>query len=276
MTMAVATSGSPIWIGWKRRVSAGSFSKYCRYSDQVVAAIVRRVPRASAGFIRLAASPVPACPPAPISVCASSMNRITGVGEDCTSSITERSRCSNSPFIDAPACIRPTSSTQTRTLRNGGGTSPDAMRCAKPSTTAVLPTPASPVRIGLFCRRRISTSMIWRISSSRPRIGSISPDFALAVRSWLKRSSAVVPFGPNAVSPAGVSAAATPEPSIGRMLASSLSFQIEACATASSSTGIFANSFEQLISARRSSSDFNIATSRWPVRICVSPNSSVA
>ncbi len=28
-----------------------------------------------------------------------------------------------------------------------------AMRRAKPSTTAVLPTPASPVRIGLFCRR---------------------------------------------------------------------------------------------------------------------------
>ena len=41
------------------------------------------------------------------------MNRITGVGEDCASSITERSRCSNSPFIEAPACISPTSSTQT-------------------------------------------------------------------------------------------------------------------------------------------------------------------
>ena len=83
-----------------------------------------------------------------------------------------------------------------RTPRSGGGTSPEAMRCAKPSTTAVLPTPASPVRIGLFCRRRISTSMICRISSSRPRTGSISPSFALAVRSWEKRSSAVVPFGP--------------------------------------------------------------------------------
>ena len=66
-----------------------------------------------------------------------------------------------------------------RTPRSGGGTSPAAMRCANPSTTAVLPTPASPVRIGLFWRRRISTSMICRISSSRPRIGSISPDFGL-------------------------------------------------------------------------------------------------
>ena len=72
--------------------------------------MVRSVPRASAGLSRLAASPVPAEPPAPIRVCASSMNRMIGVGELCTSSITERSRCSNSPFIDAPACIRPTSS----------------------------------------------------------------------------------------------------------------------------------------------------------------------
>ena len=42
--------------------------------------MVRSVPRASAGFSRLAASPVPCAPPAPISVCASSMNRMIGVG----------------------------------------------------------------------------------------------------------------------------------------------------------------------------------------------------
>ena len=81
ITEACATPGSPMWIGWKRRVSAGSFSKYCRYSAQVVAAMVLSVPRASAGFNRFAASPVPAAPPAPISVCASSMNRMMGVGE---------------------------------------------------------------------------------------------------------------------------------------------------------------------------------------------------
>ena len=44
---------------WKRRVSAGSFSMCFLYSAQVVAAIVRSVPRASAGLSRLAASPVP-------------------------------------------------------------------------------------------------------------------------------------------------------------------------------------------------------------------------
>ena len=112
--------------------------------------MVRSLPRASAGFSRLAASPVPAAPPAPIRVCASSMNRMIGLAEDWTSSITCRSRFSNSPFMLAPACNNPTSSTRRVTSLSGGGTSPDAMRWAKPSTTAVLPTPASPVRIGLF------------------------------------------------------------------------------------------------------------------------------
>ncbi|MET3264238.1 hypothetical protein ABIF38_005744 [Bradyrhizobium japonicum] len=68
MMQQVSTSGSSTWIGWKRRVSAGSFSMYWRYSAQVVAAMVRSVPRARGGFRRLAASPVPAVPPAPISV----------------------------------------------------------------------------------------------------------------------------------------------------------------------------------------------------------------
>ena len=53
---------------------------------------------------------------------------------------------------------------------------------AKPSTTAVLPTPASPVRIGLFWRRRVRMSTIWRISKSRPRTGSILPFLAFSVR----------------------------------------------------------------------------------------------
>ena len=51
--------------------------------------------------------------------------------------------------MDAPACIKPISRAQSRTFLSGGGTSPAAMRWANPSTTAVLPTPASPVRIGI-------------------------------------------------------------------------------------------------------------------------------
>ncbi len=48
---------------------------------------------------------------------------------------------------------------------------------------AVLPTPASPMRTGLFFVRRESTSMVCSISSSRPTTGSISPLRAMAVRS---------------------------------------------------------------------------------------------
>ena len=277
MSQQRTTSGSSIWIGWKRRVSAGSFSKYFRYSSQVVAAMVRKVPRASAGFSRLAASPVPAAPPAPISVCASSMNRMIGVGEFCTSSITERSRCSNSPFIEAPACIRPISSAHSFTPRSGGGTSPAAMRCAKPSTTAVLPTPASPVRIGLFCRRRISTSMICRISSSRPRIGSISPDAALAVRSCEKRSSAVVPVGPAAASRARRAGRAQP-----RAIHRPEVFLLRACPDRAMLGGerVDVDLGELLRQAGQRApqlSDLLSApTRRWPVRICVSPKNSVA
>src|ERR1041384_1666282 len=41
----------------------------------------------------------PPAPPAPRSVCASSMKRMMGLGDCWTSSITCRRRCSNSPFI---------------------------------------------------------------------------------------------------------------------------------------------------------------------------------
>ena len=64
---------------------------------------------------------------------------------------------------------------------------------AKPSTTAVFPTPASPVRIGLFWRRRIRISAICLISKSRPSTGSISPLRALSVRLMVNWSRAFVP-----------------------------------------------------------------------------------
>ncbi len=163
----------------------------CRlYSDHVVAPIVRIVPRASAGFSRFAASPVPAWPPAPISVWISSTNRMTGAADfEAASSVPFR-RASNSPFMLAPASSAPTSRLISRTSASLGGTSPCAIASASPSTTAVLPTPASPVSSGLFCRRRSSTSIIVRISSSRPITGSISPSRARAVRSVQYCSSA--------------------------------------------------------------------------------------
>ncbi len=66
---------------------------------------------------------------------------------------------------------------------NPSGTSPAAMRPARPSTMAVLPTPGSPISTGLFFVRRDSTWMTRRISSSRPMTGSILPSRARWVRS---------------------------------------------------------------------------------------------
>ena len=55
---------------------------------------------------------------------------------------------------------------------------------------AVLPTPGSPIRTGLFLVRRLSTWMTRRISSSRPMTGSSLPARASAVRSRPYFSSA--------------------------------------------------------------------------------------
>ena len=96
---------------------------------------------------------------------------------------TDFNRNSNSPRILAPAIRAPTSRLSNRTDSNGGGTSPETIAQANPSTTAVLPTPASPVNNGLFCRRRSKISIIVRISYPRPTTGSIFPSRANAVRS---------------------------------------------------------------------------------------------
>ena len=98
--------------------------------------------------------------------------------------------------------------------RKLSGTSPAAMRCARPSAIAVLPTPGSPnqpmgqsvsrrldrsclcprpgspSRIGLFLVRRERTVIARRTSSSRPMTGSSRPAFASAVRSREYFSSA--------------------------------------------------------------------------------------
>ncbi len=143
---------------------------------------------------------------------------------------------------------------------SGGGTSPAAMRWANPSTTAVLPTPASPVRIGLFCRRRISTSISWRISLSRPRIGIHLARFRLrgeVLRIAVERGRALRAGGlvgarrarrraaPNRPSAAGFLPPSPPRSRGAR--------------PASASTLILANSCEMLFSARRISFDFSPA-----------------
>ena len=185
-------SGSPTTIGWKRRSSAASFSMCLRYSSRVVAPTQRNSPRASIGFSRLAASTAPSAAPAPTIVCSSSRKRTIWPCAAWTSVRIAFSRSSNSPLNLAPASSVPMSSAITRRSRRLSGTSPSTIRCASPSTIAVLPTPGSPISTGLFFLRRERTWITRRISSSRPITGSSSPLSASAVRSRPYFSSACI------------------------------------------------------------------------------------
>ena len=190
IAMVSSTDGSPMKTCWNRRSSAGSFSIRCRYSSSVVAPTIRSSPRASIGLSMLPASIAPSAAPAPTTVCSSSMNVMIWPSLLRISFRTAFSRSSNSPRYFAPATIAPRSSATTRLPRSDSGTSPATMRWARPSTTAVLPTPGSPISTGLFLVRRDSTWMTRRISASRPMTGSSLPSLALRVRSTPYFSSA--------------------------------------------------------------------------------------
>ncbi|MPM87447.1 hypothetical protein SDC9_134543 [bioreactor metagenome] len=188
--------------------------------------------------------------------------------------MTERSRCSNSPFMLAPACSKPMSRVSRLTSLSAGGTSPLTMRWAKPSTTAVLPTPASPVRMGLFWRRRIRMSMTWRISSSRPTIGSILPERACSVRSTVNFFSAsCLPIWAGAIallsSPGWLL-----EPSRAPRCSSGEAATIRAKSSVSTSGLIRSNWREIPIRALRSEGVLSMPTSRGPERTWRSPNIS--
>ena len=66
-------------------------------------------------------------------------------------------RSSNSPRYFVPATNAPISNIIKRLLAISSGTSPLTIRCANPSTIAVLPTPGSPTNTGLFFVRRLMT-----------------------------------------------------------------------------------------------------------------------
>ena len=99
-----------------------------------------------------------------------------------TSPIMLFRRSSNSPRYFAPAIMAGISRVKIRLSFSVSGTFPSAMRCASPSTTAVFPTPGSPMRQGLFFCRRERMRMTRSVSFSRPMMGSICPDRALSVR----------------------------------------------------------------------------------------------
>ena len=64
--------------------------------------------------------------------------------------VAQAMRSSNSPLYLLPATMPERSNTTRRLSFTVSGTIPITMRCASPSTMAVLPTPGSPVRHGLF------------------------------------------------------------------------------------------------------------------------------
>mmetsp|Transcript_3787 Transcript_3787/g.14038 ORF Transcript_3787/g.14038 Transcript_3787/m.14038 type:complete len:251 (+) Transcript_3787:1819-2571(+) len=191
MLTVSGTDGSDTCTCWKRRSKAASFSTCLRYSSSVVAPMHRSSPRASIGFSRFAASIAPSVLPAPSSRCTSSMKR-TMSPASFTSANTLFSRSSNSPRYLAPAMSAPTSRLYSLTFSDSG-TSPATMRCARPSTMAVLPTPGSPISTGLFLVRRASTVTHRRISSSRPMTGSSLPSAAslTMLRAYLSSASYV-------------------------------------------------------------------------------------
>ena len=124
----------------------------------------------------------PSAAPAPTSVCNSSTNRIVSPSWASISLITDFKRSSNSPRNLEPATIDAMSSDTISFPLSVSATSSPAMRWAKPSTTAVFPTPGSPINTGLFLRRRDKICSMRRISDSRPMTGSNSFRLAISVR----------------------------------------------------------------------------------------------
>mmetsp|Transcript_15624 Transcript_15624/g.65861 ORF Transcript_15624/g.65861 Transcript_15624/m.65861 type:complete len:451 (-) Transcript_15624:537-1889(-) len=136
-----ASSGSGTGTCWNRRSSAASCSMVFLNFSVVDAPMHLSKPRPSAG-LRIAAPLFPAGGGGH-RLCMSSMNITTGpfcVASTISETTMER-RSSNSPGIWHPAPTAPRSSSRRRALRSGAGTSPAMIRCARPSTIAVLPTP---------------------------------------------------------------------------------------------------------------------------------------
>mmetsp|Transcript_42788 Transcript_42788/g.128472 ORF Transcript_42788/g.128472 Transcript_42788/m.128472 type:complete len:234 (-) Transcript_42788:324-1025(-) len=157
-----------------------------RYLSSVVAPMHRSSPRDSRGFSRIDASitPPPCCALGPVTVWMSSMKRMYFAPSTASVSSCKTffMRSSNSPGMNAPAMSIPMSSAITEQPASTSGTSPAAMRSARPSTSDVLPTPGSPRMTGLFLVRRDRMLRTRRSSSLRPTTGSSFPAFAISVR----------------------------------------------------------------------------------------------
>ena len=177
-------AGSATKTGWKRLSRAGSFSIYFRYSVTVVVPIACNCPRAREGFRILEASIAPSPAPAPTKFWISSIKTMIWPEAAWISLSKFFNLCSNWPRCPAPA-IKDIKSKESILLFNkGSGASPLAILWARPSTMAVLPTPASPIKQGLFLVRLERIWITLSISAERPTTGSSFPSRACWVKSW--------------------------------------------------------------------------------------------
>ena len=124
----------------------------------------------------------PSAAPAPAIMCISSMNS-TVERSRYSSSNRFLNRSSKSPRYFVPATMDAMSNANNRLPRSAGVICPLAMRWASASARALLPTPGSPSRQGLFFWRRQRISIIRSSSASRQSTGSSRPSCARRVRS---------------------------------------------------------------------------------------------
>ncbi len=154
--------------------------------------MTRSSPLARAGFSILEASSAPPlAAPAPITEWISSINKMACF---CLPRAlrTALNLSSKSPRYFVPASSPPISSEKISESRITSGTSASIIFSAKPSAIAVLPTPASPIKRGLFFLLRQRIWMARVNSRSRPINGSIFPCLARSLRLTVNRCSGSV------------------------------------------------------------------------------------
>ena len=176
------SDGSWTITGLNLLSSAASFSIYFLYSLVVVAPTTWISPLASNGFKIFAASTAPSAEPAPTIVWISSMNKITSPAF-FTSSKDFFILSSKSPLYFAPAIILDISTLTTLLFFSCSGTSDCIIFSANPSAIAVLPTPGSPIKQGLFLVLLDNICITLSISSFLPITGSSFPSLAFWVKS---------------------------------------------------------------------------------------------
>ena len=175
-------------IFWNRLSRAPSFSILVRYSSRVVAPIHCISPLASAGFNMFEASKDPVAPPAPTIVWISSINKMIS-SFFSNSFIKAFIRSSNCPLYFVPATKLARSRDTILLSKRIRDTFRLTTLIANPSAIADLPTPGSPISMGLFFFLLLKIWETRSISLCRPTTGSNFPVSAKKVRSLPKLSS---------------------------------------------------------------------------------------